>query len=81
MAVDPDVIPLGTKLYVKSNVAGIPDYGYCIAWDVGGSIKDMRIDLFRCVLAERLKWIGAFIRGNGWTFSASDRRKVSDRIS
>ena len=46
MAVDPDVIPLGTKLYVKSNVAGIPDYGYCIAWDVGGSIKDMRIDLF-----------------------------------
>ena len=46
VAVDPDVIPLGTKLYVKSNVAGIPDYGYCIAWDVGGSIKDMRIDLF-----------------------------------
>ena len=46
VAVDPDIIPLGTKLYVKSNVAGVPDYGYCIAWDVGGSIKDMRIDLF-----------------------------------
>lgn len=46
VAVDRNVIPLGTKLYVKSNVHGIPDYGYCIAWDTGGSIKDMRIDLF-----------------------------------
>ena len=46
VAVDTRVIPLGTKLYVKSNVAGIPDYGYCIAWDVGGSIKNMRVDLF-----------------------------------
>lgn len=46
VAVDPRIIPLGTKLYVKSNVEGIPDYGYCIAWDVGGAIKNMRIDLF-----------------------------------
>lgn len=46
VAVDTRVIPLGTKLYIKSNVAGIPDYGYCIAWDVGGSIKNMRVDLF-----------------------------------
>ena len=46
VAVDRKVIPLGTKLYVKSNVPGIPDYGYCIAWDVGGAIKNMRIDLF-----------------------------------
>lgn len=46
VAVDRNIIPLGTKLYVKSNVDGIPDYGYCIAWDTGGSIKNMRIDLF-----------------------------------
>lgn len=46
VAVDRNLIPLGTKLYVKSNVDGIPDYGYCIAWDTGGSIKNMRIDLF-----------------------------------
>lgn len=46
VAVDRNVIPLGTKLYVKSNVDGIPDYGYCIAWDVGGNIRNMRIDLF-----------------------------------
>ena len=35
----------------------------------------------RCIFTERIRWIGAFIRGNGWIFSASDRRKVSDRIS
>ena len=46
VAVDPRLIPLGTKLYIKSNVPGVADYGYCIAWDTGGSIKNMRIDLF-----------------------------------
>ncbi len=46
VAVDRNVIPLGTKLYVKSNVEGVPDYGYCIAWDTGGGINGMRIDLF-----------------------------------
>ena len=46
VAVDTRVIPLGTRLYIKSNVPGIPDYGYCIAWDTGGAIKNMRVDLF-----------------------------------
>lgn len=44
VAVDRNVIPLGTKLYVKCGSGN--DYGYAIAWDTGGSIKNMRIDLF-----------------------------------
>jgi uncharacterized protein YabE (DUF348 family) len=38
VAVDPQVIPLGTKLYV-------PGYGQAIAGDIGGDIKGRRIDL------------------------------------
>lgn len=45
VAVDPRIIPLGTKLYVKG-LNGNPDYGYAIAWDTGGSIKGNKIDLF-----------------------------------
>lgn len=37
-AVDPLVIPLGTRLF-------IPGYGYAIADDIGGSIKENAIDL------------------------------------
>ncbi len=38
VAVDPSVIPLGSRLYVEG-------YGYAVAGDVGGSIKGLRIDL------------------------------------
>ena len=38
VAVDPRVIPLGTRLYV-------PGYGEALAADTGGWIKDQRIDL------------------------------------
>ena len=46
VAVDPRVIPLGTKLYIESTDDGKSwSYGYCIAGDTGGAIKGDRIDL------------------------------------
>lgn len=39
VAVDKNVIPLGTMLY-------IPNYGYAVAADTGGVIKGMKIDLY-----------------------------------
>ena len=38
VAVDPNVIPLGTHMY-------IPGYGHAVAGDTGGSIRGRRIDL------------------------------------
>lgn len=45
VAVDRNVIPLGTKLYIEST-DGWPSYGVAVAEDVGGAIKGNRIDLF-----------------------------------
>ena len=46
VAVDPRVIPLGSKLYIESEDDGKSwSYGYCIAGDTGGAIKGNRIDL------------------------------------
>ena len=45
VAVDPRVIPLGTKLYVES-LDKTSDYGFAIAEDKGSAIKGKRIDLF-----------------------------------
>lgn len=45
VAVDPRVIPLGTKMYIASP-DGKTVYGYCVAGDTGGAIKGNRVDLF-----------------------------------
>lgn len=58
VAVDPRVIPLGTKLYVDG-------YGYAIAEDTGGAIKGNRIDLFFNSSCEAtnwgVKWVNVYV--------------------
>lgn len=49
IAVDPRVIPLGTKVYV-------PGYGYAVARDTGGAIKGRRVDLCYDTVAECIRW-------------------------
>ncbi len=49
IAVDPSVIPLGTRVYVEG-------YGYAIAADTGGKIKNNRIDICLPTQAECVKW-------------------------
>lgn len=49
IAVDPDVIPLGTKVWVEG-------YGEAIAADKGGSIKGNKIDVFMSSNKEATNW-------------------------
>ncbi|MHC6181350.1 3D domain-containing protein [Clostridium sp. JNZ X4-2] len=60
IAVDPRVIPLGTKLYVEG-------YGYAIAEDTGGAIKGNRVDLFFNSGSEAVnwgvKWVNVYVIG------------------
>ncbi|MCM0647996.1 3D domain-containing protein [Clostridium swellfunianum] len=49
IAVDPTVIPLGSKVF-------IPGYGYAIASDTGGKIKGNIIDLYMNSVAECITW-------------------------
>lgn len=49
IAVDPNVIPLGTKVYVEG-------YGYAIAADTGSAIKGNKIDVFFATKAEAYRW-------------------------
>ncbi len=54
IAVDPTVIPLGTKVYVKGDYG---DYGYCSADDIGSGIKGFHIDIFmECSREEMLEF-------------------------
>ena len=49
VAVDPRVIPLGTRLY-------IPGYGNAVAGDTGGAIKGNRIDLGYATYGEAIRY-------------------------
>lgn len=49
IAVDPRVIPLGTKMYIEG-------YGYAIAEDIGGAIKGNTIDVFFNSASESYNW-------------------------
>ena len=49
VAVDPSIIPLGTRL-------SIPGYGEGVAGDTGGAVQGMTIDLWFPTLAEALAW-------------------------
>ena len=49
IAVDPRVIPLGTKVYV-------PGYGVAVAADTGGAIKGNTIDVFMSRYQDSVNW-------------------------
>ncbi len=49
IAVDPDVIPLGTKVYVEG-------YGYARAEDTGGNIKGKTVDLYMNSTGACMQW-------------------------
>ncbi|MFB4162976.1 LysM peptidoglycan-binding domain-containing protein [Alteribacillus sp. JSM 102045] len=49
IAVDPDVIPLGTEVYVEG-------YGTAVAGDTGGAVKGDKIDVFFSDRSEALQW-------------------------
>lgn len=49
VAVDPRIIPMGTKLYIDG-------YGYGTALDVGSAIKGYKIDLFFETESQARKW-------------------------
>lgn len=49
IAVDPKVIPLGTKVFVEG-------YGYAVAGDIGSAIKGNTIDVFFPTRREALEW-------------------------
>jgi 3D (Asp-Asp-Asp) domain-containing protein/LysM repeat protein len=49
IAVDPNVIPLGTKVYVEG-------YGYATAQDTGGAIKGNKIDVFIPQKEDAIDW-------------------------
>lgn len=55
IAVDPSIIPLGSKVYVEG-LNGAWDYGNAIAADTGGAIKSMKIDLYMDSHQETLNW-------------------------
>ncbi|MFD0696046.1 stalk domain-containing protein [Paenibacillus sp. GCM10027628] len=60
VAVDPNVIPLGSKLYIEGySFNGLPAGGmYAYATDIGGSVKGNHLDIFIPGSKESLKQFG-----------------------
>lgn len=56
VAVNPDVIPYGSKLYIVADDGEV--YGYAIAADTGGSVgrNDILVDLFMWSYDECIQW-------------------------
>lgn len=55
VAVDPSVIPYGTRMFIVSN-DGAYVYGLSTAEDCGGAIQDKRLDLYMPTLEEAFKF-------------------------
>lgn len=49
IAVDPSIIPLGSKVHVEG-------YGYAIAGDTGGAINGYKIDVHVPTVSDAMKW-------------------------
>ena len=54
IAVDPNVIPIGTKLFVEG-------YGFAVAADTGTAIKGNAIDVFFDTRRESSKWAVKYV--------------------
>lgn len=64
IAVDPSVIPLGTKLFIEG-------YGYGVAGDTGGAIQGLRVDLCYNTYNEAIRYgrqrgIKVYLLGKAW---------------
>ena len=55
IAVDPKVIPLGTRVYIEG-VGNTPDYGFAVAEDIGSAVKGNVIDLYFDTQEEADRW-------------------------
>lgn len=55
IAVDPRIIPLGTKVYVEG-------YGLAIAEDVGGAIKGNIIDVYMDTYSQTMNWGAQYVK-------------------
>ena len=55
VAVDPSVIPLGTRLYIEA-ADGSWTYGTAVAADTGGAVKGNKLDVFLETRAEAIQF-------------------------